>query len=146
MKCVINVDTKNPYVAAGGEYLFKVDELNTTLDEDTVRRLAQTEQQIKQLYQDGFRDGNAFGGKEAWDAAKTIVFSREQDLRKVFGTSLITEIFMNYSPHDAAEKIRAYKNGRNDPKRSIEQDLDTLMTSTGMTIEEIAERLKRMAR
>ena len=88
------------------------------------------------------------GMNKAWEAAqkvvcKTTVGGMSLDtLQEVFGVPSPAAIMQSNTAQQAIDKIKAYE--QKQTKRDIENDIDYLMQSTGMTVEEIAQRLKEM--
>lgn len=88
------------------------------------------------------------GLNNAWEAAqkvvcKTTVGGMSLDtLQEVFGVLSPAAIMRSNTAQQAVDKIKAYE--QKQTKRDIGNDIDYLMQSTGMTVEEIAQGLKEM--
>lgn len=85
---------------------------------------------------------------KAWEAAqkvvcKTTVGDMSLDtLQEIFGVRSPAAIMQSNTAQQAIDKIKAYE--QKQTKRDIGNDIDYLMQSTGMTVEEIARGLKEM--
>ena len=105
-------------------------------------------------HQKGFDEGEKHGQEETWWAVKKIYGVPDNgaltsiEVSELFGGSddwlgfdycIIPE---EYTAQEAIGKIKAYEQKRD--KRDIESDLDYLMRSTGMTVDEIAQRLNEI--
>ena len=89
------------------------------------------------------------GLNDAWEAARKIVCAPQEEglgrkmLDTIFGDELgRSEIMFTYSAQEAIAKLKAYE--QKQTKRDIGNDIDYLMQSTGMTVEEIAQGLLKM--
>lgn len=93
-----------------------------------------------EAYQQGLND--------AWEAAQKVVCKTEMGgmaldtLQEVFGVLSPAAIMQSNTAQEAIDKIKAYE--QKQTKRDIGNDIDYLMQSTGMTVEEIAQGLKKM--
>ena len=125
-----------------------LDELNSKYIEENFDGLFDGE------HQKGFDEGEKHGQEETWWAVKKIYGVPDNgaltsiEVSELFGGSddwlgfdycIIPE---EYTAQEAIGKIKAYEQKRD--KRDIESDLDYLMQSTGMTVDEIAQRLKEI--
>ena len=85
---------------------------------------------------------------KAWEAARKIVCKTTlggvslDTLQEVFGVRSPAAIMQSNTAQQAIDKIKAYE--QKQTKRDIGNDIDYLMQSTGMTVEEIAQGLKEM--
>lgn len=85
---------------------------------------------------------------KAWEAARKIVVDTDHGgiasgtLGEIFGTQGYSYIMRDNTAQEAIDKIKAYE--QKQTKRDIGNDIDYLMQSTGMTVEEIARGLKEM--
>lgn len=88
------------------------------------------------------------GLNDAWEAAMRVVADVDYGgltlsaLTEIFGTKSYTYIMQRNSAREAISKLKAYE--QKQAKHDIGNDIDYLMQSTGMTVEEIAQGLKEM--
>jgi len=88
------------------------------------------------------------GLNDAWEMARKIVVDTDHGgiasstLGEIFGTQGYSYIMRDNTAQEAIDKIKTYEQKR--AKRDIGNDIDYLMQSTGMTVEEIAQGLKEM--
>lgn len=103
-------------------------------------------------HQKGFDEGEKHGQEEMWWAVKKIYGVPDNG---ALNTTEVGELFggdgigfdyciipEEYTAQEVIDKIKAYEQKLD--KRNIESDLDYLMQSTGMTVEEISQKLKEM--
>lgn len=123
-----------------------LDELNSKYIEENFDGLFDGE------HQKGFDEGEKHGQEETWWAVKKIYGVPDNG---ALTTTEVAELFggdrmgfdyciipEEYTAQEVIDKIKAYEQKRD--KRDIESDLDYLMQSTGMTVDEIAQRLKEI--
>ena len=104
-------------------------------------------------YKNGYEDGKVDGMGELIGAIRKLISHVDSsDWEKMgfkfnidgWGDRLL-EILKNYLPSEIITKVKAYEQKQEDnAKRDIQNDLEYLMTQTGMTVDEIATGLKRM--
>lgn len=120
----------------------ELDELNSKYIEENFDGLFDGE------HHKGFDDGEKHGQEETWWAVKKIYGNPDNgaltttEVRELFGGDGIGFDPEEYTAQEAIDKIKSYEQKRD--KRDIESDLDYLMQSTGMTVDEISQRLKEM--
>lgn len=126
-----------------------LDELNSKYIEENFDGLFDGE------HQKGFDEGEKHGQEETWWAVKKI-YGNPSDgglstlkVSTLFGEGLAFDCNYNtiperYTAQEVIDKIKAYE--QKQTKRNIESDLDYLMQSTGMTVEEISQKLKEMVK
>lgn len=103
-------------------------------------------------YHKGFDDGEKHGQEEAWWAVKKIYGVPDNgaltttEVAELFGGDGIGFDYCiipeEYTAQEVIDKIKAYE--QEQTKWNIGSDLDYLMRSTGMTVEEISQKLKEM--
>lgn len=123
-----------------------LDELNSKYIEENFDGLFDGE------HQKGFDEGEKHGQEETWWAVKKIYGVHDNG---ALTTTEVVELFggdgirfdycgipEKYAAQEVIDKIKAYE--QKQTKRNIESDLDYLMETTGMSVQEIAMGLKRM--
>lgn len=123
-----------------------LDELNSKYIEENFDGLFDGE------HQKGFDEGEKHGQEETWWAVKKIYGVPDNgaltttEVVELFGGDGIgfdyCDIPEEYTAQEVIDKIKAHE--QKQTKRNIESDLDYLMQSTGMTVDEISQRLKEM--
>ena len=141
-----------------GNTIMTLDNIKSGIKADAKKK---TMESFQRGYDDGYEAGCATAFKpvsnaeyqqglnDAWETARKIVCTPQEDglgrkvLDTVFGDALDrSEIMFTYSAQEAIDKIKAYE--QKWTRRDIGNDIDYLIQSTGMTVEEIARRLKEM--
>lgn len=128
--------------------IYDLDELNSKYIKENFDGLFDEE------HQKGFDEGEKHGQEETWWAVKKIYGVPDNG---ALTTTEVAELFdgdgigfdyciipEEYTAQEVIDKIKSYEQEQD--KRDIESDLDYLMRSTGMTVGEIAQRLKEIGK
>lgn len=108
---------------------------------------------IEEKYQHGFEDGKTQGMSDLMTAIRKLIKCETSTEMLSLGfdwgsdintwTGYLIYILNTFAPSDIIAKVKAHEQKQEDAKkRDIQNDLDYLMTQTGMTIDEIVTGLK----
>ena len=123
--------TENGVVYTTSDYVHNLEELNSDYINKNFGSLQD------EAYQAGLND--------AWEAARKINIEEadgglsNDELKTMFGNSSNCKVMRDYTAQEAINRIKAYES-----KRNTQADIDCLMHETGMTIDEIVEKLKEL--
>lgn len=107
------------------------------------------------VYQRGLEDGKAQGMSDLMTAIRKLIECNTSTEMSSLGfdwgsdintwTGYLLYILNTFPPLEIIDKIKAHEQKQEEAKkRDIQNDLDHLMTQTGMTVDEISQRLKEM--
>ena len=136
-----------------------LDELNSKYIEENFEGLFDGEHHKAHddVYQRGLEDGKTQGMSDLMTAIRKLIKCETSTEMSSLGfdwcsgintwTGYLLYILNTFPPLEIIDKIKTHEQKQEEAKkRDIQNDLDCLMTQTGMTIDEIAMGLKRMVK